>query len=191
MLKVFNYGTRKVFLKLLGSPLLLASLAGDLQIAPNTVRSYIDILESLNIIFAVRPFHANVARAIQKEPKIYFQDSGYAEGDEGVRLENTVAVSLKKHVSWLRDVMGETIGLHYVRTKEKKEVDFALVEKVVVTTLIEVKLSEAVPAPGLKYLSRKLPGAAAYQLVQNLRQPQSIGAIHVVGAAGWLASLSA
>lgn len=174
-----------------GSPLSLASLAGDLKIAPNTVRSYIDILESLNIIFAVRPFHANVARAIQKEPKIYFQDSGYVEGDEGVRLENTVAVSLKKHVSWLQDVMGETVDLHYVRTKDKREVDFALVAGEVVTTLIEVKLSAAAPAPGLRYLAEKIPGAKALQLVQNLRQPQSIETIHVVEAARWLASLSA
>jgi len=177
--------------KRVGSPLSLASLAGDLKIAPNTVRSYIDILESLNIVFAVRPFHANVARAIQKEPKIYFQDSGHVEGGEGVRLENTVAVSLKKHVGWLRDVLGETIDLHYVRTKEQKEVDFALVEKGALTTLIEVKVSEAAPAPGLKYLAGKAPGAKAFQLVQNLRQPQTIGAIHVVEAAGWLASLSA
>jgi len=177
--------------KRVGSPLSPASLAGDLKVAPNTVRSYIDILESLNIIFAVRPFHANVARAIRKEPKIYFQDSGHVEGDEGDRLENTVAVSLKKHVSWLRDVMGETIGLHYVRTKEKKEVDFALVESGIVTTLIEVKLSDAVPASGLRYLARKIPGAKALQLVQNLRQPQTIDAIHIVEASSWLASLSA
>jgi len=174
-----------------GSPLSLASLAGDLKVAPNTVRSYIDILESLNIVFAVRPFHANVARAIQKEPKIYFQDSGHVEGDEGVRLENTVAVSLKKHVAWLRDVRGETVGLHYVRTKEKREVDFALVEKDSLATLIEVKLAQSAPTPGLKYLSGKFPGAKALQLVQNLRQPQTIGSLHVVEAAGWLASLSA
>jgi predicted AAA+ superfamily ATPase len=41
-----------------GSPLSQTSLAGDLKIAPNTLRSYLDILESLQIIFMVRPFHA-------------------------------------------------------------------------------------------------------------------------------------
>ena len=174
-----------------GSPLSHASLAGDLKLAPNTLRSYLDILESLQVIFMVRPFHANVARAIQKEPKVYFYDSGHVVGDDGVRLENTVAVSLLKHADYRREVLGEAVTLHYVRTKDRREVDFALAGPDGVTTLIEVKLSDDRPAPGLNYLSRALAGAAAFQVVQNLRQPQTRGAIHVVRAADWLASLSA
>ena len=177
--------------KRVGSPLSHASLAGDLRIAPNTLRSYLEILENLHIIFLVRPFHSNVARAIQKEPKVYFYDSGYVDGDEGIRLENTVAVSLRKHVDYLQEVMGETNSLHYVRTKDKREVDFALVKQDTLTTLIEVKLSESALAPGLKYLARALGVPSAFQLVQNLRQPQSIDGIHVVQAAEWLSALSA
>ena len=174
-----------------GSPLSLTSIAGDLQIAPNTVRSYLDILESLHIIFTVRPFHINVARAIQKVPKVYFYDSGYVNGDEGLRLENTVAVSLRKHVDFLRDVMGEIVSLHYVRTKDKKEVDFSLVHNDRLTELIEVKLSDGDPSTTLTFLARKLKVPSAIQLVQHLRQPQSIGNVHVVSAADWLAGLSA
>lgn len=174
-----------------GSPLSHASIAGDLKIAPNTLRTYLEILESLHVIFLVRPFHMNVARAIQKEPKVYFYDSGYVDGDKGIRLENTVALSLRKHVDYLREVTGETVTLHYVRTKEKREVDFALASQEAVTTLIEVKLSDDNLAPGLKYLSAALGVPSSFQLVQNLRQPQSIGAIHIVKAADWLASLSA
>ena len=177
--------------KRVGSPLSHASLAGDLRIAPNTLRSYLEILENLHIIFLVRPFHSNVARAIQKEPKVYFYDSGYVDGDEGIRLENTVAVSLRKHVDYLQEVMGETNSLHYVRTKDKREVDFALVKQDTLTTLIEVKLSASALAPGLKYLARALGVPSAFQLVQNLRQPQSIDGIHVVQAAEWLSALSA
>lgn len=174
-----------------GSPLSIASLAGDLQIAPNTVSSYLDILECLHIVFMVRPFHANVARAIQKRPKLYFYDSGYIRGDEGLRLENTVAVSLKKHVDFLHDVKGKTISLHYVRTKEKKEVDFSLVENNQLTDLIEVKLSDNSPSKTLSFLAEKLEVSSAIQLVQNLRQPQTIGRMNIVSAADWLATLSA
>ena len=174
-----------------GSPLSQASLAGDLKIAPNTLRSYLDILESLQVIFMVRPFHANVARAIQKEPKVYFYDSGHVVGDDGLRLENTVAVSLLKHADYRREVLGEVVTLHYVRTKDQREVDFALAGPDGVTALIEVKLSDDHPAPGLKYLSRALNGATALQVVQNLRQPQAVGGIQIVQAADWLASLSA
>ena len=177
--------------KRVGSPLSLASLSGDLKVAPNTLRSYLDILISLHIVFPVRPFHLNIARAIQKEPKIYFYDTGFVEGDEGVRLENTVAVSLRKHVDYLRDVRGEVMGLHYVRTKDKREVDFALADTEKILSLIEVKVSDNTPASGLKYLARELGVSSAIQLVENLRQPQSIAGVHVVGAADWLATLSA
>jgi len=53
-----------------GSPLSIASLVRDLQVAPNTVSKYLDILEALYVIFLVRPYHRNVARAILKEPKV-------------------------------------------------------------------------------------------------------------------------
>jgi predicted AAA+ superfamily ATPase len=174
-----------------GSPLSIASLVGDLQISPNTIRSYLDILESLHIVFIVTPFHTNVARAIQKVPKVYFYDSGYVNGDDGLRLENTVALSLKKHVDFQRDVMGKDASLHYVRTKDKKEVDFSLVENNQLTDLIEVKLSDNSPSKTLSFLAGKLDIPSAFQLVQNLRQPQSSNGVHVVSAADWLATLSA
>ncbi len=139
----------------------------------------------------MRPFHANVARAIQKTPKIYFYDSGYVIGDEGLHLENTVAISLKKHVDYLHDVFGKEISLHYMRTKDKKEVDFSLAENGSLTDLIEVKLSDNSPSKTLLLMARKLEVASAIQLVQNIRQPQSINGIEIVSAADWLATLSA
>lgn len=170
-----------------GSPLSCAALAEDLKVAPNTVRSYLDILESLHIVFLIRPFHANLARAIQKEPKLYFYDSGYVEGPAGTPLENTVAICLRKHVDFLRETQGEDISLHFVRTKDKREVDFALAKDGKITTLIEVKKSEDTPTPSLKYFQQLLPGSTAFQLVEKLRQPRSFGPIHVVNAATWLA----
>jgi len=174
-----------------GSPLSYTSIAGDLQIAPNTVRKYVDILESLCIIFLVRPFHANIARAILKEPKAYFFDSGYVKGDEGLKLENTCAVCLLKHTQYLHDASGEDISLRYVRTRDGKEVDFALCKENRVTTLIEVKLTENKPTPSLLYFNGRIPDAAAFQLVQNLRQEESIKGISVVAAGRWLSALDA
>jgi len=174
-----------------GSPLSYTSIAGDLQIAPNTVRKYVDILESLCIIFLVRPFHANIARAILKEPKAYFFDSGYVKGDEGLKLENTCAVCLLKHAQYLQDTAGEDISLCYVRTRDGREVDFALRKENRITTLIEVKLTENKPTPGLLYFNGRIRDAAAFQLVQNLRQEESIKGISVVAAGRWLSTLDA
>lgn len=174
-----------------GSPISYTSLAGDLQIAPNTVRKYIEILESLFIIFLVRPFHANIARAVLKEPKAYFFDSGYVKGDEGVKLENTCAVCLLKHVQYLQDTAGEDISLRYIRTRDGREVDFVLCQEDRITTLIEVKLAENRPSPHLNYFRGRIPNVAAFQLVQNLRQEENVNGVSVVAAGRWLSTLEA
>jgi predicted AAA+ superfamily ATPase len=187
--------TMRLLLELLrervGSPLSYSSIAGDLQIAPNTVRRYIEILESLCIIFSVRPFHTNVARAVLREPKIYFYDSGFIKGDEGIRLENTCAVSLLKHVHYLQDTTGDDITLHYVRTKDGREIDFALSREGKLTHMIEVKLSEDISSPSLRYFSKRMPEVSACQLVHNLRQEQQREDIAILQAGKWLAQLSA
>jgi uncharacterized protein len=174
-----------------GSPVSYTSIAQDLQIAPNTVRRYIDILESLCIVFAVRPFHKNLARAILKEPKLYFYDSGFVLGGEGIQLENTCAVCLLKHAQYLQDISGEDVDLHYIKTKDGKEIDFALSREGRATHLIEVKLSDDAPSPALALLSKKLPEARAFQLVQNIRREQQRGNISIFNAAKWLGELSA
>ncbi len=174
-----------------GSPLSCRSIAQDLQIAPNTVRRYIDILESLCIVFTLRPFHHNIARAILKEPKLYFYDTGFVQGDEGVRLENTCAVCLLKHVQYLQDVGGEDVELNYIKTKEGKEVDFTLSRKKKATHLIEVKRSDDSPSASLVALSKKIPDAKAIQLVGNLRREQQNDRVAVMSAGKWLGQLSA
>lgn len=174
-----------------GSPVSYTSLAGDLQIAPNTVRRYIEILEDLCIVFSVRPFHLNVARAVLREPKIYFFDSGFVKGDEGVRLENTCAVCLLKHVQYLRDAVGEDVGLHYVRTKDGREIDFALSRQEKVEQLIEVKLSDDIPSASLHFFMKRIPGASASLLVHSLRREQQRDEVSVRLAGKWLSQLSA
>lgn len=174
-----------------GSPLSFRSLAGDLQVSPNTVGKYVQILESLCIIFLVRPFHANVARAVLREPKVYFYDSGYVRGDEGLRLENSCAVCLLKHVHYLQDTAGEAISLHYVRTRDGREVDFAITQQNKLSQLIEVKLSEDQPAAALRFFLNRVPGVSACQLVHNLRREQHHDGVDVLNASKWLSELSA
>ncbi len=174
-----------------GTPLSYLSLSRDLQISPHTVKSYIELLENLYVLFLVRPFHRNIARAILKEPKLYFYDSGFVLGDEGARLENTVAVSLKKHVQYLEDTRGEDIQLNYIRLKDGREVDFAITNNGTVSRLVEVKLSDTELASPLAHFSALFNKAGAYQIVQNSKTEKQIGNVHIVPAADWLADLSA
>jgi predicted AAA+ superfamily ATPase len=75
------------------------------------------------------PYSSNIGRAILKEPKLYFFDNALVQGDEGVRFENLVALCLYKSVLYRRDQLAEEIELKYIRTKDKKEIDFTLVKQ--------------------------------------------------------------
>lgn len=153
-----------------GSPLSIASLARDLQLAPNTVTKYLEILEALYVIFLVRPFHRNVARAILKEPKAYFFDTGFVRGDAGAQWENACAAMLLKHVHFEQDVLGKRITLHYLRTKEGAEVDFLLCENGEPVRLIECKHADHHSASALVRFARLFPHAETIQLVRELRR---------------------
>ena len=124
-----------------GSPISYRNLSEDLSISPNTVKSYIEILESLYIIFRITPFSKKIQRAIQREPKLYFFDWNLAEG-EGARLENFAGLHLYKHVLLTNDLLGKRYELGYLRTKEGKEIDFCISQKEEVIQAYEIKSSE-------------------------------------------------
>ncbi len=190
--RIHDFRAMQLVLELLrrriGSPVSIASLARDVSCAPNTIRKYLEILEALFVIFRVSPFHRNIARSLLKEPKIYFYDTGMVKGDEGSRFENLMAVSLLKHVNAIEDYDGKRATLHYLRTKEKKEVDFAVVIEDLTPTIIEAKYSETKVSRPLCYFHKKydLP---AIQVVRHLRQEYMAGEIQVRRAFNFLKEL--
>lgn len=174
-----------------GAPLSLASIARDLQVSPTTLAKYLDILEALYVVFAVRPFHRNITRAILKAPKVYFFDTGLVRAGEAARFENACAVMLLKHVHYQYDVEGRRMTLHYARDKEGREVDFAWCEDGAPVGFAECKLADAALAPLLPVLAARFPRAEAVQLVRDLRQPEQRGKVAIEPAARWLAALAA
>ena len=185
----------RLFVELLrervGSPLSLASIARDLAVSPVTLKRYLDILQALYIVFTVQPWHRNIARAILQTPKVYFFDTGLVRGDAGVRFENAVAAMLLKHAHFRQDAQGKSIGLHYIRTKDGAEVDFALSDENRLTHLIECKLSDKVPHRALIRFARHFAEAEAVQVVYELRQEEHRAPVHILDAANWLRGLAA
>ncbi len=171
-----------------GSQISYRSIAEDLQISPHTVKKYIEILQSLYIIFTVTPYKTNIARSILKEPKIYFYDSGLVAGNDGARLENLVAVSLLKNIYAENDYHAKNFKLHYLRTKEKIEVDFALVDNEEVKEIIEVKSTKSSIHQGLKYFNNKY-GFVSRQLVASLRTEKTIDNIQILNLQEYLSNL--
>lgn len=171
-----------------GSPISYQSISEDAAISPKTVKKYIQILESLFVIFPITPYSKNIARSLLKEPKIYFYDTGLVQGDEGVKLENTVAVSLFKHASALTDSMGEDHRLHYLRTKDGLEVDFALVKNEKIEQMIEVKSSNKALSKSLTQFAHKYEFTAT-QIVKNIRQGYQKDGISIQPAEAFLKEL--
>jgi predicted AAA+ superfamily ATPase len=193
--RLHEINTMRLFVELLrervGSPLSLASIARDLAVAPATLKRYLDILQALFIVFTLHPWHRNVGRAILQTPKVYFFDTGLVRGDPGVRLENAIAAMLLKQAHFLQDSAGREVNLHYIRTKDGAEVDFAFSEAGDLKQLIECKLGDNKPHRALARFAEQFPGADSVQLVYNLRQEEFRNGITITDAANWLARLAA
>ncbi len=171
-----------------GSPVSYQSLARDAAVSHGTVKRYIEILEALFIVFRVTPYSKNIARSLLKEPKIYFFDTGLVDGDEGARLENLVAMCLLKHVYAKVDYLAEDYALHYLRTKDGQEVDFALVQDKMIEQIIEVKYADSTISKSLHAFHQKY-NFRATQLVHQLRYDRKVDDIKVVRAEQFLQDL--
>ena len=163
-----------------GSPVVLAHIADDLQVSPVTLKHWLEVLERMYVVFAVRPLTKNLPRAIQKPPKVYFFDNGDVIGDEGSRFENLVATHLLKRNHFLEDRTGFRYELRYVRDKEKHEVDFVILKEGAVEELIEAKWSDAKPHSSLLYYASRLEPARATQIVAQLKEPFRKNRFHLV-----------
>jgi len=174
-----------------GSTSSYESLSRDLQVSPHTVKQWIGILESLYILFVVTPYHRNIARSLIKQPKIYFYDTGFVKEDEGARFENAVACALLKRLHFLEDTAGEKCALHYMRVKEKREVDFLTVRDGSPEWLIETKLADT-ETVSLKHFSGFFAkGIKPILLVRNLKRDLFLDGIDVKKASNWLQRLEA
>ncbi len=148
-----------------GSPIVISNLAQDLQVAPNTVKNWIGILEKMYLVFKVPVYTVKIARSLQKPFKIYFYDNADVDGDEGAVFENLVATHLIKMLHFLEDTQGYRCELFYIRDKDGREVDFCVVIDGKIAELIEVKLKDAEISKPLVYFSERLKPEKATQIV--------------------------
>ncbi|MGB0678319.1 MAG: ATP-binding protein [Polyangiales bacterium] len=170
-----------------GSPVSYASLARDLQRDPKTVKRWLLLLENLFVVFAVRPYHRNVARAILREPKYYFYDVTRVRGTAGARFENVVACALLKELHRLEDQGGWRGELCFLRTKEGREIDFLCRLEEHPPCMIEVKESDPQPSKHFAHFKRFVPDARMVQLVRKLEQARSLPhGLRIEPAGDWL-----
>jgi predicted AAA+ superfamily ATPase len=131
-----------------GSLLSLNTLATDLRVSHNTVKAWLDAFERFFLIFRIEPWTHQIRRGIQKEKKLYLFNLPLVQ-DQGSRFENAVALELFRAVSNWNDLGLGPFSLHFVRNKEKQEVDFLLARARKPILLVEAKLSDEHPSAAL------------------------------------------
>lgn len=170
-----------------GSPLSTNSLKEDLQVAYNTVRSWLDTFERLFITFSIKPYVKKLNRSVHKEKKLYLWDWSQIK-DDGARFENLVASHLWKAVSLWRDLGMGDFELWFLRDRNRREVDFCITKEMQPWLLIEAKLSETRASESLDYFSNFF-NVPAVQLLKSSGVEKKSGGILVTSASKWLQRL--
>ncbi len=139
----------------IGNPLSMASLARDINVSFDSVRSWIDIFEKFFMVFRIPRWSQKISRAITKEKKLYLFDYASIESPSA-KFENMVALELFRAISNWNDLGLGNFSLHYLRNRDKEEVDFLLLNNNNPILLIETKLSDDNAAKSLKKFQKVL-----------------------------------
>ena len=109
------------------------AMADDADIDQNTAKAWLQILETLGIIFLLHPYSNNVLKRTIKTPKLYFYDTGFvcyltkwsspevAESGamSGALLENFAVSEIMKSYQ----NAGKELYLNYYRDRDAREID--------------------------------------------------------------------
>jgi predicted AAA+ superfamily ATPase len=139
-----------------------ADISRILGLSQSTVKRYISLLQSIFIIFKLKPWFSNTDRRLVKTPKVYFVDSGLlsyllrlpstwslSESSRfGQVLENFVVSEILKQCSWEK----ERMEVYHFRTQNGEEVDIILQDRKGNFVGIEVKSSSTVSLKDFKGL---------------------------------------
>lgn len=175
----------------IGSPISAASLARDLKVSYNSIQSWLSAFERFFLCFSIGPWTQKIARAIQKERKVYLWDTPRIK-EPAARFENMVALELYRAVTAWNDMGYGRFSLHFIKNKEQQEVDFLIANDGEPIVLVEAKLSDTEPSQAL----RKFQGVLkkpAIQLVEKSEGyrmiPNGDQYILVTAAYQWLSGL--
>lgn len=134
----------------------IGELSNICSLARQTVENYLFILENTYIIKLVRPYHRNIRSELSKAPKIFFYDSGIMQMLWLKQLQKEIIGNVFE-----TSIFGELVkklgkdNVYFWRTTDKKEIDFILNQKNILTA-IEIKLNfERFDDTAIKYFCEK------------------------------------
>ena len=114
----------------------MSDLARDADVAPNTAKQWLSILQTSGVAYLLEPFHTNVTKRMVKAPKLYLLDTGLASYlTEWSSPETLEAGAMSGDIleTWaLTEILksywhnGKRAPFYYYRDKDKKEVDLLI-----------------------------------------------------------------
>lgn len=146
-----------------GSPLSRKSLAEDIQVAQQTIETWLRILERVYYCYRIQPFGSPRIRAVKKEAKLYLWDWSEHE-DAGKRWENFIASHLLKYCHHHEDNFGDKMELRFLRDTDKREVDFVVIKNKKPLFAVECKSGEKRASPHLNYFCERTAIPKFYQV---------------------------
>ncbi len=145
-----------------------SALAKFVRVSVDTITRWIQVLETFYYCYRLKPWSKNISRSLIKEPKVFLWDWSLVE-DPGARAENFISTQLLKATQYWTDRGFGDYELYYIRTLEKKEVDFVVSKNGKAWFLVEVKLSNNQPiSPQLSEFQKQTGAAHAFQVVVNM-----------------------
>lgn len=174
-----------------GSPLSLNNLASDIQVSFDTVKQWLKLFDHFYLTFRLSPWSKKIGRSLLKEKKQYLYNYPHIT-NPAAQFENMVALELLRATTHWNEHGWGRFSLHYLRDKEKREVDFVITQNHQPILLIESKLSDDSPCENLKYFQTMLR-VPAVQLVGSdnvfKRFKNNSHEILIITAHCWLALL--
>lgn len=115
-----------------------ATLAESADIAPNTAKAWLRLLEGLRVVYLLPPYFNNALKRLSKTPKLYFCDTGLAAhltmwftpdalrngAASGRFYENYVVMELVRNYAYART----RANLTYFRDSNAREIDVLIEE---------------------------------------------------------------
>lgn len=145
-----------------------STLAKFTRVSVDTITRWIEVLEAFYYCYRLKPWSKNISRSLIKEPKVFLWDWSLID-EPGARAENFVASQLLKATQYWTDRGFGEYDLFYIRTLEKKEVDFVVTKNGSAWFLVEVKLSNNKNiSPQLSEFQKQSEAEHAFQVVLDM-----------------------
>jgi predicted AAA+ superfamily ATPase len=139
-----------------GQLLNLAELGGELGVSAPTVRQWLSVLQTSQVVYLLKPFHRNLGKRIRKSPKLYLMDAGLATFLLGLHSRSAVLqgpslgplLETAVVTEWVKAFRGAGLEppLSFWRASDGREVDL-VIEYGGRVHALEVKATET-PVPG-------------------------------------------